>query len=804
MYEQKKFPVNLLNQKFIFLCTQLSLGISQSAEQQEPASNVSHTTYNTLSKVRESLENINEGSLDSSSRSTSSSNSLSSSPNLENALQQVLEGSTSEDDDSFDSISSDISDSSFDNQLEKAKAYLNKAKECAQEQNWPLAIEYYKKSAHKGCSQSQHQLANHFKAGIIKDGQYVLKKDPANYIIYLKQAADNVIDQYPEALYDWALLCESDLGTLRDLDQSQVYYKKAADLGHVPSQVKLASLLIEKDIKRIKGDEIRSLIKKALDNNYPPALFIEGQFAYKPHYGREDQQLAFYFYQKSATQGHAPSIYKLGRLFDKNLVSSSQALGEVERKNQTLRYYFEASQKKHLRADYRLAKHYYKDAKNAQDMQKAIDMLLKAADSGEQKSMVLYAKLCMQGVVKDDFRLEKNPYTALDYYNRAFSKNSWKAALRLADIYSEGKIVKQNYNKSFDYYMKILKRSPQAQYAIAELYEKGLGVKKDLSLALKYYFKALKNNSDHALNDLSKYLLRTGSSYESLTINNDHKDIGSALSPLLNKIDNLISFYSSEKQKRSVLPDNGGIYTKYYENTIEILTREKNLVLSLKNPGIMINSLQLELPNDEKLNEKYTPFTLVQVSAGRYINFGKKNKELSKLWLNFFSDPGLYSIHSNLNIDFENSYTTTYNNYLVTVRDVHNSLLYKQNCTEQETKLLNEKLSFSTLVLEKEREHRDNHKFFTSLIEEIKGVFKSTQEYRNAYILKKYPKLVDLSAKKKVIDQKINLNSDNKEKVENINAVQPTDSKPAPTASNSQPDLKPASAAAPVDQTAKS
>ena len=84
-------------------------------------------------------------------------------------------------------------------------------------------------------------------------------------------------------------------------------------------------------------------------------------------------------------------------------------------------------------------------------------------------------------------------------YKELAADGSGPSAMKLGDIYREGKLVKQDYNLALKYYKIAAERDmPEANYNIHLMYKKGLGVKKDLKKSFEYLFKAANlNNSEY-------------------------------------------------------------------------------------------------------------------------------------------------------------------------------------------------------------------------------------------------------------------------------------------------------------------
>ena len=119
-------------------------------------------------------------------------------------------------------------------------------------------------------------------------------------------------------LFDIANCFEHGKGAIVDKAESAVWYQQAADNGNIDAAFQLATLLhygdgLPKDPKRAKQLYTIAAEAKHVESMYRLGLlFIEATIR-----NNQSTQIAIDWFEKAATFNHAPSMYQLGRLYDK-------------------------------------------------------------------------------------------------------------------------------------------------------------------------------------------------------------------------------------------------------------------------------------------------------------------------------------------------------------------------------------------------------------------------------------------------------------------------------------------------------
>ncbi len=100
------------------------------------------------------------------------------------------------------------------------------------------------------------------------------------------------------------------------------------------------------------------------------------------------------------------------------------------------------------------------------------------------------------------------PKEAVAWYAKAGEQGHVKAASKLGDVYSEGKLVEADYFRAFRWYQQAAERGDtHSQFALGSLYENGLGVDQNFGEAAKWYTKAANQREPQAQVNLGNLYL---------------------------------------------------------------------------------------------------------------------------------------------------------------------------------------------------------------------------------------------------------------------------------------------------------
>ena len=192
-------------------------------------------------------------------------------------------------------------------------------------------------------------------------------------------------------------------------------------------------------------------------------LFLCGCFAVMPktpeeqyNYGKRlennwQEEKAFEWYQKAASQGHAPAQYELGRIYEKRA-------GEAK--------YF---------SDNQLA---------AQHMKNAFNWYMRSSIQGHTKAQLKIFYFYLYG-----YGVEKNFEKAFEISKKLVKEDDISNVFCFAELHREA----EDYNNAFYYYsIAASKQHARSLFWMGMYYEDGVVVAKNLPKALEYYDKAMK------------------------------------------------------------------------------------------------------------------------------------------------------------------------------------------------------------------------------------------------------------------------------------------------------------------------
>lgn len=200
---------------------------------------------------------------------------------------------------------------------------------------------------------------------------------------------------------------------------------------------------------------------------------------------------AFKYLKKSAEEGYAVSQFKVGEM----LYSGGEGVKQDYLK--AAEWFAKADMQeiagakiKLTQSQYKAGVMFYKGEDVEQDLENALEWIQKAADSGHAKALSKIEK------IRDLYFLEKdaqlgyldavlsfakacqgqtgfplNAKKAIEYYEKAAARRSVEAEFQLSVIYGEGKIVKRDSEKAFEWFEKSLDHQhPGAQEMLIAMY----------------------------------------------------------------------------------------------------------------------------------------------------------------------------------------------------------------------------------------------------------------------------------------------------------------------------------------------
>ena len=294
------------------------------------------------------------------------------------------------------------------------------------------AIEWYKKSAAKGCARAKWELAKLYNEGtIVEPNSYM-------YIHWLTTAADSGI---PEAMM--ALARCYYLGFLVPKDEYlfSVLLLKAADQNFVIANFYLwyfysHGLFFEKDQELADEYKQKTVARSDADMLFDMGMTLE--------FGRDfiepDTNEAIEWYSRAAEMGSDKALYCLGRIDSNRRSGRHETLEHRKARIARLSTTAESVERDRLldEADVFLEEG---------EFDKAVECYKKSADLGNADAMYMLAFLYHEGEV-----VPHNGDLAMEYLQRSAVNGNTDSMMLIARIYEEGEIRPRDTDEAIRYY----------------------------------------------------------------------------------------------------------------------------------------------------------------------------------------------------------------------------------------------------------------------------------------------------------------------------------------------------------------
>lgn len=180
------------------------------------------------------------------------------------------------------------------------------------EKNAEKALKYYLESAELGYEKAQNNLANFYK----NQGDYLkaffwFEKAAQGGSSAANQNIDSLLSYNGEAIYALAVYYSDK----RDFENAEKYYKKSADLNHIPAMEKYAEILV----KRNDIQNAEKIYKRCIAlGHYAAAMFLGDMYAESSLKKAEKYYKCAYNHKISgAAEKYADCLKNPGRIFKK-------------------------------------------------------------------------------------------------------------------------------------------------------------------------------------------------------------------------------------------------------------------------------------------------------------------------------------------------------------------------------------------------------------------------------------------------------------------------------------------------------
>jgi TPR repeat protein len=255
----------------------------------------------------------------------------------------------------------------------------------------------------------------------------------------------------PVAAYDLGLMAEQGWVVKNDAVEAVRWYRKAADQGYLPAQVRLAS------------------------------MYAEGLGVVK------DEDEAAGWFLKAADQGNSMAQANLGLMY-------AEGRGVAKDESEGARWLKRAAEQGNAVAQNPLGWMYQNGRGVAKDEAEAVRWFRKAAEQGNGGAQTNLAASYEtgRGVTKDEAE-------AIKWYRKAATQGDAVAQNNLGVMYGHGRGVPKDQTEALRLYRKSAAQGfAPAQYNLGWMYEKGLGVNKNVAEARRWYRLAADQGNENA------------------------------------------------------------------------------------------------------------------------------------------------------------------------------------------------------------------------------------------------------------------------------------------------------------------
>ena len=319
------------------------------------------------------------------------------------------------------------------------------------EKSYPEAMKWFKKAAEKGNYLAQYNLGVMFEEGL------GTKKDPVKAFQTYSKSADQGYYMAQAAL---GRMYVGGIGTPQDYGRALRWYKLAADQGDVDSQMKLAELFSNTEVKGLPFNPVGAHMYYNLIAAYAPSPKREQGAALRDKMASkmrpEDIQIAQANAQKwrkkkrdesvpSKNQNDLLQVEEGGASAKKEQAKPAGTAAE-ENKPQEITVKTELDS---LIVGTGISRRILNKAIREDDFSEIVKMLRAKAEQGDELSMIVLGDLYVlgQGMENSDYQ------EAFNWFKKAADKNNAIALFRLAPMYCEGNPVQPDLAECYKLFL---------------------------------------------------------------------------------------------------------------------------------------------------------------------------------------------------------------------------------------------------------------------------------------------------------------------------------------------------------------
>lgn len=296
-------------------------------------------------------------------------------------------------------------------------------------------------------------------------------------------------------------------GVAQDMIKGIDWMYKSAFQGYVPAQFRLGEIYRDGIGTRPDGQQALGWFLRAALMGSVGAEFEVGCCFEEGIGVPEDLQEALYWYEKAAESDYPPAQIRLGSHYEYEscFVMYEQETNpdktEEEAIAQSLSFEMEAAEWYQRAADlgdavgqYRLGVYYHHGCGVPQDLRKAVDLFILAANQDYFPAHTNLGYCYQHGLGVD-----RNEALAADWYHMAAQSGMAEAQTNLAICYKNGSGVERNMDKAVYWFREAADQWDMAgMYGLAKCYDEGEGVEQDEFVAAYWYLRVAEMGDPYA------------------------------------------------------------------------------------------------------------------------------------------------------------------------------------------------------------------------------------------------------------------------------------------------------------------
>lgn len=382
------------------------------------------------------------------------------------------------------------------------------------ESNYKLALIWFQMAAEQGNVLAQLKLYDYYRShnGFDEEAQKWLQKViEQGYEIrglgWNDETKNSLLSRYEVDLMRMNLAEEGDIDeqyyqglryevgmeVLPNLLQSLVWYRMAAEQGHVKAMLKLAEAFSNWSGIKHNYEESFKWYLRAAENSNDDAMFFVGE-CYRNGLGvAKDDKAAIEWYKKSSRSDGLVNHFHF---------STSFWGDETEQeKKKTFKWFQFYSDKGYAFAQNIVGTCYQDGYGIEENQERAVELFKKAANQGHSDAIYNLGGCYFCG-----YAVRKNLKKATDFFHKAAVSGHCLAQNKLGDIYHNGLGVLQNDKESVVWYQKSAEAGcTEAQLNLANCFMLGWGKEQNEKESIEWFRKAAEQGSQEALVKIGEY-----------------------------------------------------------------------------------------------------------------------------------------------------------------------------------------------------------------------------------------------------------------------------------------------------------